>query len=216
MELDMATSKLNVIYERKLHGRTVNPADFVAEMHEVPAHDGELIPVSIFHQRGIDLTRNNRLLLKGYGAYGTTADHSFKFSELTSVEDGWVIATAHVRGDADKGRKWHQEGSMSKKPNSFKDFESVASWLVAAGYSRPQLMAALGVSAGGLLVGNLANTRPGLFSALVLEVPFLDILSLMLRSDLPLTAAETEEWGNPLTDPTAFDLIRSYSPYENI
>jgi oligopeptidase B len=216
MALDMKSYKLNVIFEKKLEGRPVNPASFVSEMVEVPGHDGETIPVSLFHQRGIVKDRSNRLLLKGYGAYGTTADHSFRFSELTSVEDGWVVAQAHVRGDAEKGRQWHKDGSLQHKPNSFKDFESVANWLVSEGYTRPAKMAALGTSAGGLLVGALANARPGLFSALVLEVPFVDVLSLMLNSELPLTAAETEEWGDPITCPAAYDLIRSYSPYENI
>lgn len=139
------------------------------------------------------------MLLTGYGAYGTLADHGFKYTHTCAVEEGWIIATAHPRGEGERGAKWHAAGTFMNKQNSIQDFLSCAEYLVKEGYSRPQMMAAHGSSAGGIMVGQAVNIMPELFKAVVLEVPFVDPLSVMLDPSLPLTIPEREEWGDPIS-----------------
>ncbi|RCH77568.1 hypothetical protein CU098_004997, partial [Rhizopus stolonifer] len=182
----------------------------------VEAHDGKRIPVTLLHKKNLELNGRNPVLMRSYGAYGTCTDIEFRVEQFPLLERGWVIALAHVRGGSELGRDWYEDGKLSKKMNSFKDFISVAEHLVDSKLTCPDSLAAMGTSAGGLLVGAMLHMRPDLFKALVLKVPFVDPLSCMLNPSLPLTQIEYPEWGNPTTDPEAYDLISAYSPYENI
>lgn len=182
----------------------------------VKSHDNKEIPVTLIHNKNIELNGRNPVLMRSYGAYGTSTEIDFRVENFPLIERGWVIALAHVRGGGELGKDWYEEGKLDKKMNTFKDFISVAEHLIDTKLTSPNYLTAMGTSAGGLLVGAMLHMRPDLFKALVLKVPFVDPLSSMLNPDLPLTQIEYPEWGNPTEDPAAYDLIKSYSPYENI
>ncbi|CAG9310989.1 cft-1 [Blepharisma stoltei] len=213
---DLNTNTLYPVHEKTFSGVPYYANKFECKRLEVPSHDGLLIPLTLFYRSGLEKNRNNRLLMTGYGAYGTRSDHSFKYSQLAAVEEGWIIADAHVRGEGEKGVQWHQAAVKERKQNSFLDFISTASFLIAQGYTRPRLMAAYGTSAGGLLVAAVMNMRPELFKAVVLDVPFVDPLSNMLNEESILTIPDRDEWGDPISDVNIYNEIRSYSPYENL
>jgi oligopeptidase B len=159
--------------------------------------------------------RAQPLLLTGYGAYGFASDVHFSSTRLSLLNRGAVYAVAHVRGGGELGKRWHDEGRMLSKTNTFTDFIAVAEHLIAQRYTTPAQMVIEGGSAGGLLMGAVANMRPDLFKAVVAEVPFVDVVNTMLDASLPLTTGEYEEWGNP-THPDYFRYMLSYSPYDNI
>jgi oligopeptidase B len=180
------------------------------------AADGTRIPISIVHRRGLERDGSAPMLLYGYGAYEISVDPTFSIARLSLLDRGVVFAIAHVRGGGEGGRQWYEGGKLTNKRNSFSDFVSSAQYLVAEGYTSPDRLAARGGSAGGLLMGAVANLAPGLFRAIVAEVPFVDCLTTILDPALPLTVTEWEEWGNPLTDPEIYAYIKSYSPYDNV
>jgi oligopeptidase B len=155
-------------------------------------------------------------LLYGYGAYGMAMSASFRSGILSLVDRGFVYAVAHVRGGTEKGRRWYEEGKLSRKPNTFSDFIAAAEHLIEAGIGAPGRIVAHGGSAGGMLMGAVLNLRPDLFAGIVGEVPFVDVLVTMLDETLPLTPPEWPEWGDPIRDPKAFASIRSYSPIDNV
>jgi oligopeptidase B len=156
------------------------------------------------------------LLLYGYGAYGIPETPVFSTARLSLVDRGWIWASAHIRGGSDKGWGWFLDGRGPKKTNTFTDFIACADHLAAQGYSRPGRMAAYGGSAGGMLMGAIANMRPDLWGAIIAAVPFVDVLNTMSDVSLPLTPPEWPEWGNPLEDAAAYDAIAAYSPYDNV
>ena len=180
------------------------------------SHDGAEVPVSILHRR--DLTRDGKapLLLYGYGSYGMAMPASFSANRLSLVDRGFVYAIAHIRGGADKGWGWYLDGKREKKTNSFDDFEASARTLIAENYTAAKRIVAHGASAGGMLMGAIANRAGELFAGIVAEVPFVDVLNTMLDLDLPLTPPEWPEWGNPTESELAFKTILSYSPYDNV
>jgi len=178
------------------------------------APDGTRVPISLVHRRGLALPAP--CLLYGYGAYEISIDPAFSHHRLSLLDRGMVYAVAHVRGGGELGRAWYENGRMEHKANTFGDFIACAGHLVSEGIARPDALAGRGGSAGGLLIGAVANTAPELFTALVAEVPFVDCLTTMLDADLPLTVGEWEEWGNPLADEDAYFRILSYSPYDNV
>ncbi len=192
-----------------------DPERFVTRRVFAPAKDGESVPVSLLHRRDID-TKTAPCLLYGYGAYGYAMPASFNSNRLSLVERGFVVAIAHIRGGTDKGWRWYREGKLAHKQNTFTDFIAAGEHLLRAGFAAPGRIVAQGGSAGGLLMGAIANLRPDLFAAVVAEVPFVDALNTMLDDTLPLTPPEWPEWGNPITDPEAFRRIRAYSPYDNV
>ena len=193
-----------------------DPAAYVTRRLIATGHDGATIPVSVLHAKDTALDGSAPLLLYGYGSYGHAMPAAFATNRLSLVDRGFVYAIAHVRGGTDNGYRWYLDGKLDKKTNTFKDFISVAEKLIEERYTSTQLIAAHGGSAGGLLVGAVANLRPELFSAIVAEVPFVDVLNTMCDADLPLTPPEWPEWGNPLDDRAAFETIRGYSPYDNV
>ena len=155
-------------------------------------------------------------LLYGYGSYEASMDPTFSSLRLSLLDRGFVFAIAHVRGGGELGRHWYEEGKFAAKPNTFTDFVACARQLVAEGWTSPERLVARGGSAGGLLMGAVANLAPDLFRAIVAEVPFVDCLTTILDETLPLTVLEWEEWGNPVEDPEIYRVMKSYSPYDNV
>ncbi len=174
------------------------------------------MPITLLHRADFKLHAGAPLLLYGYGAYGDLLAASFDGNALSLVDRGFVYALAHVRGGTDKGWRWYENGKLEHKTNSFIDFIACARRLIEAGYTREGAIVAQGGSAGGMLMGAIANMAPQLFCGVIAAVPFVDVLNTMLREDLPLTPPEWREWGDPIRDEAAFARIRSYSPYDNV
>lgn len=193
-----------------------DPADYVTRRLHAKAADGELVPISLLYRRNTPLDGSAPLFLYGYGSYGISIPASFSTTRLSLVDRGFVFAIAHIRGGKDKGYRWYTDGKHKKKINTFTDFIAAAEHLVGAGYTKPGRIVANGGSAGGMLMGAVANMRPDLFLGIIADVPFVDVLNTMLDKDLPLTPPEWPEWGNPIESPEDFAIIRSYSPYDNV
>ena len=193
-----------------------DPARYRSERLFATAADGTQVPVSLVYQLPLERPGGPRpLLLNGYGAYGVSYDPAFSSSSLSLLDRGFVVAIAHVRGGEEMGRAWYDGGKLLDKPNTFGDFIAAAEHLIAEGYTSPERLTISGGSAGGLLMGAVANRRPDLFRAVLAEVPFVDVVNTMLDATLPLTVIEYDEWGNP-NDPAYYACIRSYSPYDNV
>jgi oligopeptidase B len=192
-----------------------NTADYVTRRLLAPAPDGQLVPISLLYRKGTPLDGSAPLFLYGYGAYGITIPASFATSRLSLVDRGFVFAIAHIRGGKDKGYRWYTDGKLQKKVNTFTDFIAAGEYLVEKGYTRRGRIIANGGSAGGMLMGVVANMAPDLFLGIIADVPFVDVLNTMLDESLPLTPPEWPEWGNPIASKEDFDIIRSYSPYDN-
>ena len=192
-----------------------DPTRYVVERRMTPARDGVRVPVSILRRRDARRDGSMPLLLYAYGSYGATMEPTFNSDVFSLVDRGMTYAIAHIRGGQEMGRHWYDDGKMMKKKNTFHDFIDVAEDLVKSGYTSPARLVANGGSAGGLLMGAVANMRPDLFRAIVADVPFVDVINTMLDESLPLTAQEWEQWGNPKT-PEHFAYMRSYSPYDNV
>lgn len=193
-----------------------NPADYVTRRILAPAADGETIPVSVLHRKDSPPGPDTPCLLYGYGAYGMSMPAAFSANRLSLVDRGFVYAIAHIRGGTEKGWRWYRTGKLKQKPNTFTDFIAAGEHLAATGWTRRGRIVAHGGSAGGLLMGAVANMAPDLFAAVIAEVPFVDTLNTMLDGALPLTPPEWPEWGNPITDAEAFATILAYSPYDNV
>jgi oligopeptidase B len=193
-----------------------DPSLYATERLMVPARDGKSIPVSVLYRRGFPRDGSGKLFLYAYGAYGHAIPPGFSTVRLSMVDRGWAYAIAHIRGGDDLGYDWYLQGKAEARWNTFRDFSDAARGLLDAGFSKPGNIAINGGSAGGELMGVVANTDPDLWGAVVADVPFVDVLNTMQDESLPLTPGEWPEWGNPITDPKAFDLIRSYSPYDNV
>jgi oligopeptidase B len=180
------------------------------------APDGARVPVSVVHRRGLTHDGTAPAVLYGYGSYEISIDPSFSAARVSLLERSVTFAIAHIRGGGELGRRWYEDGKLERKPHTFTDFIACAEQLVADGYASPDRLAARGGSAGGLLMGAVANLRPDLFRAIVAEVPFVDCLTTILDETLPLTVTEWEEWGNPVADAEIYKVMKSYSPYDNV
>jgi oligopeptidase B len=180
-----------------------------------PAPDGTKVPISVVHRRDVVLDGTAPALLVGYGAYEHSSDPTFRAARLSLLDRGFVCAIAHVRGGGELGRDWYERGRLEHKENTFTDFVACAEALISSNYTAPGRLVARGGSAGGLLMGAVANLRPDLFAAIVAEVPFVDVVTTMLDPELPLTVTEWEEWGDP-RDPVAYARMKGYSPYDNV
>ncbi len=179
------------------------------------APDGTEVPISLVYRKGFEKNGASPLLLYGYGSYGHSIDPVFSSDRLSLLDRGYVFAIAHIRGGADLGKVWHDQGKLLSKKNTFTDFIACAEHLISARYTAADRLAILGGSAGGLLVGAVLNMRPELFHAAIAKVPYVDILNTALDPTLPLTVAEYEEFGNP-AEKEYYDYIKSYAPYENV
>jgi len=193
-----------------------DPARYVTRRLMAPAADGALVPISLVHLRDTPIDGTAPCLLYGYGAYGIAIPASFNTNCLSLVDRGFVYAIAHIRGGKDKGYEWYEDGKRAQKPNTFHDFITCAQHLVAQGYTAHDRIVAQGGSAGGMLMGAIANLAPEAFGGIIAEVPFVDVLNTMLDETLPLTPPEWPEWGNPIASEEDYRLIASYAPYENV
>ena len=181
------------------------------------AADGEEVPVSILHRQRSRHRRDAPVLLYGYGAYGSPTPAAFSTTRLSLVDRGFIYAIAHIRGGTDKGWRWYTDGKLANKPNSIRRFHRRGAVIsIAKASPRPGRIVVQGGSAGGMLMGAVANLAPELFAGVIADVPFVDVLNTMLDADLPLTPPEWLEWGNPIDDVAAFATIRAYSPYDNV
>ena len=192
-----------------------NSENYQSERIYAKAEDGTMVPISLFYKKGLKKDGNNPLYLYGYGSYEICIDPDFSSSRLSLVDRGFIYAIAHIRGGGELGRKWYEDGKLLNKKNTFSDFITCGEHLVKNKYTSSKKMVAYGGSAGGLLMGAVANMRPDLFHAQIADVPFLDSINTMMDETLPLTVIEYDEWGNP-NDKKSFDYMKSYSPYENV
>jgi oligopeptidase B len=213
-DYDMNTRGRMLLKQEEILGG-YDPAQYCSELTYAMASDGTRIPVSMVYRKDKLQGGAQPLLLTGYGAYGFASDVHFSSTRLSLLDRGVIYAIAHIRGGGELGKKWHDQGRMLAKKNTFTDFIAAAEHLIAQRYTAPDKLVIEGGSAGGLLMGAVANLRPDLFKAVVAEVPFLDVINTMLDASLPLTTGEYEEWGDP-QDPQYFEYMLSYSPYDNI
>jgi oligopeptidase B len=188
---------------------------YVLDQLSATAPDGERVPITIVYRKDMRRRGGNPALIVGYGAYGLSWRATFTRSAFSLIDRGFVYAIAHVRGGHEKGERWYAEGRMLNKRNTFTDFIAVTEALIATGYADSRAIFAQGGSAGGLLMGTIANLRPDLYAGIVAEVPFVDIVTAMSDTSLPLTTLEYDEWGNPAMEPE-YDYMLSYSPYDNV
>jgi oligopeptidase B len=193
-----------------------DPAAYVTRRLHAKAADGAQVPITVLARADTPLDGSAPLMLYGYGAYGLSMDPHFSIRQLSLVDRGWIWATAHVRGGSEKGYGWFLDGRGPNKPNTFSDFIASAEHLVEHGYGGAGRIVAYGGSAGGMLMGAITNLRPELWAGVIGAVPFVDVLNTISDASLPLTPPEWPEWGDPLTDEAAYDLIASYSPYDNV
>jgi oligopeptidase B len=191
-------------------------SQYATERLMLPTRDGKKVPVSIVYKKGFPKDGSGKVFLYAYGAYGYAIPPSFSSGRLSLLDRGYAYAIAHIRGGDDLGYGWFLDGKLTKRTNTFNDFVDAARGLVAQGFTSPGKIGIQGGSAGGELMGVVVNTDPELWGAVVADVPFVDVLNTMQDESLPLTPGEWPEWGNPITDKAAFELIRSYSPYDQV
>jgi oligopeptidase B len=214
-DLDLKTRERTVLKVQEIPSG-YDPALYASERIQITARDGVQIPVSIVYRRDFPRDGSRPLHLYGYGAYGMAMEPGFSTTRLSLLDRGFAYAIAHIRGGDDLGQQWYLDGKLDKRTNTFNDFVDVAKGLIALGYSSAGRITTSGGSAGGELMGAVVNSDPGLWGAVVAHVPFVDVLNTMLDASLPLTPGEWPEWGNPIEDPAAFELIAGYSPYDNV
>lgn len=207
-------------HESKLLKQTPVPGgfrreDYVSERIEATAADGVKVPISLVYRKGVGRDGSNPLFLTAYGSYGYPMPVTFDSNRLCLLDRGVVVAIAHIRGGGEMGKPWHDDGRMLKKKNTFTDFIAAAEFLIGEKYGAPDRLVIGGGSAGGLLMGVVANMRPELFTAVISHVPFVDVINTMMDASLPLTVGEYEEWGNP-NKPDEYEYMRSYCPYTNL
>jgi oligopeptidase B len=215
IELDVASMAPRTVWTQPVLGG-YNPSAYRTERLWATAADGTRVPLSVVAPREQPLDGSAACLLYGYGAYEFSIDASFSSARLNLLERGMTFAIAHVRGGGELGRGWYEAGRMAHKNNTFGDFVAAATHLVESGWTRPDRLVARGASAGGLLMAAVANLRPDLWKAIVAEVPFVDVVTTMSDTTLPLTVTEWEEWGDPVHDPEAYNRMLGYSPYDNV
>lgn len=213
-DYNMTARTRTLLKQQEVVGR-FDPADYQAERIYVTARDGARIPVSMVYRKGFKRDGCQPLLLYAYGSYGHTIDPYFNSSRLSLLDRGFVFAIAHIRGGQIYGRQWYEDGKLLKKKNTFNDYIDCAQYLVDSLYTSTDKLFGMGGSAGGLLIGAVANMKPQLFKGLIAAVPFVDVVTTMLDDSIPLTTGEYDEWGNP-NDSIYFEYMLSYSPYDNV
>ena len=212
-DMDLATGERTLLKEQPVLG-DYRREDYVERRDWAQTSDGARVPISIVHRAGIEFPAP--ALVYGYGAYEICEDPRFSIARLSLLDRGMVFVIAHVRGGGEMGRLWYEHGKLLEKKNTFTDFITVAHHLVDTGLTTAEQLVALGGSAGGLLMGAVANVAPELFAGILAQVPFVDPLTTILDPSLPLTVTEWDEWGNPLADSEVYAYMKSYSPYENV
>ena len=203
-----------LLKEKKVQGY-FNHEDYVTKRVFAQSRDGKKIPISMIYHKDTNLSSQTPLLQYAYGAYGHTITPYFSSQRLSLLHRGFVYAICHVRGGSYKGRKWYEGGKMFQKKNTFYDFIDCSHFLIDSGYTSPNFLYAQGGSAGGLLMGAIANMAGSLYKGVIAAVPFVDVVTTMLDESIPLTTSEYDEWGDPREKEEYF-YIKSYSPYDNI
>ncbi len=214
-DYDIATGDLTVLKVQEIPAG-YDAGGYATERLKITARDGTEVPVSIVYPAGFKRDGSQPLFLYAYGAYGYAIPPGFSTGRLSLLDRGFAYVIAHIRGGDDLGQQWYHDGKLEKRTNTFNDFVDVAKGLIDAGWTSAGRIATAGRSAGGELMGAIVNSDPRLWGAVIADVPFVDVLNTMLDADLPLTPGEWPEWGNPIEDKAAFELIRSYSPYDNV
>lgn len=213
-EYDMTTGESTKLKEQEVPSG-FNPDDYIVERIWADAPDGVKVPMAIVYKRGLKRDGSNPALLYSYGSYGSSSDVYFSPVYYSLIDRGYVFGIAQIRGGSDLGEQWYEDGKLLKKMNTFTDFIACSQKLIEDRYTSPERLAAMGGSAGGLLMGAVVNLRPDLYNAIIAEVPFVDVINTMLDSTLPLTTQEYEEWGNP-NEEEYYNYMLSYSPYDNV
>ncbi len=215
LDVDVTTGERTLLKRQPVLGG-FDPARYAQLLDWATSADGTRVPVSVVHRADVVAGRPNPCLLTAYGAYEIASDPYFSVARLSLLDRGVVYAVAHARGGGELGRRWYEGGRYERKPNTFADVVAAAELLVSTRWSAADRLALEGGSAGGLMVGAVANLRPDLFRVVHAQVPFVDALTTILRPDLPLTVGEWDEWGNPLADKAIYEAMKAYTPYENI
>ena len=215
IDFNMETKEKTVKKEVEVLGGTFDKNNYESKRIWATARDGALVPISIVYKKGMKMNGENPILQYAYGSYGYTIDPSFSSTRLSLLDRGFAFAITHVRGGQYLGREWYENGKLLKKKNTFTDFIDASKFLIAEGYTSEKHLYASGGSAGGLLMGAVVNMAPELYNGVIASVPFVDVVTTMLDSSIPLTTGEYDEWGNP-NDPEYYEYMKSYSPYDNV
>jgi len=214
-EYNMATKEQVLLKQEEVLDPEFSTSNYTSERVYATATDGTKIPISLVHKKGVEKNVNTPLLLYSYGSYGSSSEPYFSSSRLSLLDRGFVYAIAHIRGGQEMGRYWYEDGKLLKKKNTFTDFINAGEFLVQEGYTSSDHLYAYGGSAGGLLMGAIANMKPELWNGIIAAVPFVDVVSTMLDETIPLTTFEFDEWGNPKIE-EYYHYMKSYSPYDNV
>lgn len=213
-DYNMATGEKILLKQTEVVG-DFSPENYETKRHWVEARDGKKIPISVVYRKGVQQDGQNPALIYGYGSYGASMDPYFSSARLSLLDRGFVYVIAHIRGGEELGRDWYEDGKLLKKMNTFTDFIDCSQYLVDSKYTNPDKLFAMGGSAGGLLMGAVANLRPDLYKGMIAQVPFVDVVTTMLDTSIPLTTGEYDEWGNP-NDEEYYHYMKSYSPYDQV
>jgi len=214
MEIDLNSGEKTLLKQDRINGEH-NPDLYESQRLEIKARDGALVPVSLVYKKGLGELNQRPLLVYGYGSYGSSIDPRFSLGRLSLLDRGFIFAIAHIRGSQAKGRQWYEDGKMFNKINTFTDFIDATKALLADNYGDPKRVYAWGGSAGGLLMGAVANMDGMLYHGMIAAVPFVDVVTTMLDEDIPLTTGEFDEWGNPKNQ-DSYEYMLSYSPYDQV
>ncbi|MCV9931845.1 S9 family peptidase [Flavobacterium sp. LS1R47] len=215
IDFNMKTKTKVVLKEQQVLGGQFDKDNYIEERIWATAVDGVKVPISMVYRKGLEKNGKNPLLLYAYGSYGITMDTYFSSTRLSLLDRGFIFAIAHIRGGEDLGRQWYEDGKLLKKKNTFTDFIDCSKYVIEQKYTSPEHLYAEGGSAGGLLMGVVVNWAPELYNGVMAQVPFVDVMTTMLDSTIPLTTGEYDEWGNPNTK-KYYDYMLSYSPYDNV
>lgn len=215
IDFNMVTKTKDVKKEQEVLGGKFNKNNYISERLWATSADGTKIPMSVVYKKGIKKDGSNPLLQYAYGSYGSTIDPYFSSSRLSLLDRGFIYVIAHIRGGEYLGRNWYDEGKLMDKKNTFTDFIDCSKYLIEQKYTSPEHLYASGGSAGGLLMGAIANMNPELYNGIIASVPFVDVITTMLDDSIPLTTGEYDEWGNP-NEKEYYNYMKSYSPYDNV
>ena len=214
-EFDMADKSQTLLKQQEIVDTDFDSKNYIEKRVWAEARDGVQVPISIVHHKDTELTEETPFLLYAYGSYGSTIDPRFSSTRLSLLNRGFVFGIAHIRGSEYLGRQWYEDGKLLKKKNTFNDFIDCSKYLIENNYTSASHLHALGGSAGGLLMGVIVNDAPNLYRSVTAAVPFVDVVTTMLDSSIPLTTSEYDEWGNP-NDKDYYEYMKSYSPYDNV
>ena len=215
IDFNMRTKEKNILKEQEVLGGQFDKSNYIEKRVWATAQDGVKIPVSMVYKKGLQLDSSNPVLLYAYGSYGVTIDPYFSSTRLSLLDRGFIYAIAHIRGGEDLGRNWYEDGKLLKKMNTFTDFIDCSTYLIENQYTSVAHLYAEGGSAGGLLMGAIANMAPEMYNGIIAQVPFVDVVTTMLDDTIPLTTGEYDEWGNP-NQKKYYNYMLSYSPYDQV